>query len=206
MLAYNITFKETIRLGGRELVMKSRILKKFSVYDLLIIAMMSALGIAVKPVVVPLAHIITGPLYVPGGVVAGGFYMLWLVLGYGLVNKVGTATLIGLVQALLIMAVGFFGNQGAVSLITYVVPGLGVDVLYTLLRGGPKTPWNAFLGGVVANVSGTYLVSAILFSLPIVPLLLSLCAASLSGGLGGLIAYRLVLELDKLDILRMAKS
>ena len=67
--------------------MGSRALRKFTAFELLIITMMAALGIAVKSVVVPLAQMITGPLYIPGGVVAGGFYMLWIVLGYGLVNK-----------------------------------------------------------------------------------------------------------------------
>ena len=40
---------------------------KFTMFDLLIVTMMAVLGVAIKPVVVPLAHIITGPLYVPGG-------------------------------------------------------------------------------------------------------------------------------------------
>ena len=67
-------------------------LARFSLFDLIIIAMMAALGIAIKPVVVPLAHIITGPLFIPSGAVAGGFYMMWLVLGLGLTGKRGTAT------------------------------------------------------------------------------------------------------------------
>jgi hypothetical protein len=56
-------------------------------FDLVVIAMMASLGVAIKPVVVPLAHIITGPLYIPGGVIAGGFYMMWIVLGAGLVGN-----------------------------------------------------------------------------------------------------------------------
>ena len=40
-------------------------LDRFSIYDLIIIAMMAALGIATKPIIVPLAHIITGPLFIP---------------------------------------------------------------------------------------------------------------------------------------------
>ena len=72
-----------------------KMLDRFSLFDLIIIAMMEALGIAIKPVVVPLAHIITGPLFIPSGAVAGGFYMMWLVLGFGLTGKRGTAFLIG---------------------------------------------------------------------------------------------------------------
>jgi len=185
--------------------MGSRTLTKFTVFDLLIIAMMAALGIAIKPVVVPLSHMITGPLYIPGGTIAGGFYMLWIVLGYGLVNKLGTATLIGIVQALLIMAVGFFGNQGMVSLITYVAPGVFVDLLYLIIGSGPDSTSKAFAGGVAANVAGTLMVSLLLFRLPWIPLLLSLTSAALSGGLGGLIAYKLIIELKKFNIINNPK-
>jgi hypothetical protein len=182
----------------------SKILRRFTVFNLITIAMMAALGVAIKPIVVPLAHIITGPLYIPGGVVAGGFYMLWIVLGYGLVNKRGTATLIGVVQAILVIAIGFFGNQGIVSLVTYILPGISVDVLYMLLRSGVDSPINAFLGGMASNVAGTFLVSVLLFELPWVPMLLSLSAASLSGGIGGLVAYKLLAQLKKFDVISKA--
>ena len=185
--------------------MGSRALRKFTAFELLIITMMAALGIAVKSVVVPLAQMITGPFYIPGGVVAGGFYMLWIVLGYGLVNKAGTATLISIIQALLVIAVGFFGNQGAVSLITYITPGVFVDILYLIIRGGPNSPMRAFAGGVVANIAGTLMVSLLLFRLPLIPLLLSLTAASLSGGFGGLIAYKLIIQLEKFSIINNGK-
>jgi len=90
--------------------------------------MMAALGIAIKPVIVPLAHIVTGPLFIPGGVVAGGFYMMWLVLGFGLTGKRGTATLIGLIQAFVVLGTGFFGSHGVMSLLTYTVPGIMADL------------------------------------------------------------------------------
>jgi len=67
---------------------KSRmLLKQFTVYELIIIALTASLGIASKPIIVPLIHLITGPLFIPGGAVAGGFYMMWIVLGATLVGK-----------------------------------------------------------------------------------------------------------------------
>ncbi|UNC91957.1 ECF transporter S component [Candidatus Contubernalis alkaliaceticus] len=180
--------------------MKKGFLKKFSMFDLVIITMMAALGVAIKPIIVPLAHIITGPFFIPGGVIAGGFYMLWIVLGHGLVNKRGTGTLIGVIQAILVISMGIFGTHGAISIITYVAPGIMVDLLYIILRGGVNSPLNAFLGGVAANVTGTVLVTIVFFRLPLIPLLLSLSAASLSGGLGGLVAFRLIKQLQKFNI------
>ena len=48
-----------------------KLINKFSTFELVLIALSAALGIAVKPVIVPLVHIITGPLYIPGGAAAG---------------------------------------------------------------------------------------------------------------------------------------
>ena len=50
----------------------NRWLKSFSVRELIVIAAMAALGVAIKPVVVPLVHLISAPLLSPGGALAGG--------------------------------------------------------------------------------------------------------------------------------------
>ncbi|OPX86477.1 MAG: hypothetical protein A4E53_02910 [Pelotomaculum sp. PtaB.Bin104] len=173
-----------------------KMLDKFSVFDLIIIAMISALGIASKPLIVPLCHIITGPLLIPGGVVAGGFYMFWLVLGAGIVGKPGAATMIGVVQALMVFGAGIFGSHGVMTLLSYTLPGLAVDLLLFLMGHRVCCLLCAFLAGLVANISGSALVNIIYFRLPVVPLVLALTVAALSGGLGGSIAYK-VLQLVK---------
>ncbi|SDK16450.1 ECF transporter S component [Natronincola ferrireducens] len=180
---------------------KQRFLKRFSVFDLVVIAMMASLGIAIKPVVVPLAHIITGPLYIPGGVIAGGFYMLWIVLGVGLVGKRGTATLIALVQAIMVISIGVFGTHGILSLITYLLPGIAVDMALLLTRHRGCCIGCCFLAGIAANMSGTFLVNVVFFQLPLIPLILSLSSAALSGGLGGLIAYSIIKQFRNLHII-----
>ncbi len=177
--------------------MLHKMLDKFSVFDLIIIAMISALGIASKPIIVPLSHIITGPLLIPGGVVAGGFYMLWLVLGAGIVGKPGAATLIGAVQALIVFGSGVFGSHGAMTLLSYTLPGLAVDLLLYLMGHRVCCLLCAFLAGLVANISGSALVNIIYFRLPLVPLVLSLTVAALSGGLGGIIAYKVLQLINK---------
>lgn len=179
----------------------SKFLRRFSIFDLAVISLTAALGIGIKPIIVPLIHIITGPLYIPGGAAAGGFYMLWIVLGIGITRKTGTGTLIGLVQALLVIITGVYGTHGAVSIITYTLPGLLSDVGAKLLRGNFLSPAGFFTLGVLANASGTFLSSMVFFRLPLVPMLLSLSAASLSGGLGGLIAYKIIKELNKTGII-----
>lgn len=176
---------------------------QFSVFDLMTISMMAALGIASKPIIVPLAHIITGPLYIPGGVVAGGFYMMWIVLGAGLVQKRGTATLIGIVQGIMVISLGVFGTHGIMSLFTYMFPGLAIDLLLFLIRHKGCCCTCLFLSGMVANISGTFLVNIIFFKLPWIPLVLSLSSAALSGGLAGIIAYMLIKHFRKANFLKI---
>ena len=56
---------------------KERKQRYFQLSDYVVLAMLAGMGIASKVIIVPLAQAITGPLFIPGGVVAGGFYMLF---------------------------------------------------------------------------------------------------------------------------------
>ena len=179
-----------------------KLLKKFTVRDLVLIAVMAALGIAIKPLVVPLAHLVSTPLMIPGGALAGGLYMMWLVVAFALTGKYGAATLTGLVQAILVMITGVSGSHGALSLISYTAPGLLVDIVFFIIRRVPDTLPLSMLAGMLANLAGTVCVNIIFFSLPLIPLLLSLCAAAFSGGVGGVLSYLLLAALARYGIKR----
>jgi len=169
--------------------MLKRWLSKYSLFHLILIAVLAALGVGVKPVVSTLAHVLTGPLFIPGGAMAGGIYMLFLVLAASLTGARGAGTLCGLCQGLLVLAAGVAGSHGALSLITYTLPGIAVDLMFFLFaRKEPNLPACCF-AGLLANIAGTVSVNFVFFSLPWIPLLLSLCAAALSGGLGGAAAW-----------------
>ncbi|MCL1816054.1 MAG: ECF transporter S component [Clostridiales bacterium] len=172
----------------------------FKLAEYILIAMMAALGIAVKVIITPLAHIITGPLLIPGGVAAGGFYMLFLVLAISITQKGGTAFLVALVQAVLVMITGMLGSHGAASLLTYTLPGLAVEAVWLLAGRGSKGAVCCFAAGICANMAGSYSVNFFIFRLPIVPLLLSLAVAALFGGLGGWVAYGLANQIRRLQI------
>lgn len=178
----------------------NRLLKRFSIRDLVLSAAMAALGLAIKPIVVPLAHVISGPLMVPGGALAGGLYMMWLVVAFGLTQKRGTATLTGLVQAVIVVISGINGSHGVMSLLSYTLPGVAVDLGMFIIRHKIDGPVTAFIAGILANVTGTLCVNMIFFSLPIIPLLLSICIAAVSGGAGGIIAWVLLKSLRKYGI------
>ncbi len=174
-----------------------KFLDRFSLYDLIIIAMMSALGIAIKPIIAPLSHILTGPLLIPPGAVTGGIYMMWLVLGFGITGKRGTMTLIGLVQAILVMATGMVGSQGVMSLLSYTMPGILADLGLFLIGHRVCCLSCAFLAGMLCNIAGTFMVNLVYYRFPVVPLVLSLSVAALSGGLGGLIAFKILRQIWK---------
>jgi len=169
-----------------------KFMDRFSLYDLIIIAMMSALGIAIKPIIVPLSHILAGPLPIPPGAIVGGLYMIWLVMGFGITGKRGTMTLIGLVQAIVVMATGMVGSQGVMSLLSYTMPGIVADLGLLIIGHRACCMPCAFLAGMLCNITGTIMVNLVYYRFPLIPLLFSLSAAALSGGIGGIIAFKVV--------------
>jgi hypothetical protein len=180
-------------------------MKKFGIYDLIIIAIMAAVGIAIKPVVASAVHIISAPLMIPGGSLAGGIYMMWLVLAYAITKRTGAPTLVGLVQALLVILTGLPGSHGIMSLVSYVAPGVAIDLLMLLMLRVLKRDFDrlaSFLAGMVANFTGTAIVNVILFHLPPVFLALALTVAALSGGVGGMIAWALYSIIKKYKLVR----
>jgi hypothetical protein len=180
--------------------MIKRWLRKFSLFHLILIAILAALGIGVKPLVSNLAHVVTSPLLIPGGAVAGGVYMLFLTLAAALTGARGAGALCGACQALLVLAAGASGSHGAMSLLTYTLPGVAVDLVFLLLaRKGANLPACCF-GGLLSNVVGTVSVNFVFFSLPLVPLLLGLCAAALSGGLGGVAAWGITKQMKRWNL------
>lgn len=179
-----------------------RLLKKFTVYDFVIMAIMAALGIAIKPVVVPLAHLVSGPLMIPSGAFVGGLYMMWLVIGYGIVRKPGTGTLIALVQALLVIFTGIIGSHGIMSLFTYIMPGLVMDAVLLLMGHRCCCRTCALIAGIAANVTGTACVNVVFFQAPGLYLILILSVAAFSGAVGGFIAWELLRVLEKYHLIK----
>jgi len=162
---------------------------------------MAALGIAVKAVIAPVIHTASAPLFIPGGALGGGIYMMWLVMAVGLTGKRGAATLAGLVQAILVILTGGASSHGLLSLVSYTLPGLAIDAWLLISRHRLCCLPCAFVSSILANLFGTLAVNMIFFSLPTVPLLLSLAAAAFSGGLGGVLAWHLLSALRKYGVI-----
>lgn len=174
-------------------------------YDLTLIAVMAVVGIALKPVVSTLAHIVSAPLLIPGGALASGLYMMWVVLAFAVTGKFGSATLAGFVQAILVIVTGIPGSHGILSLLTYTAPGIVIDLLMAalLLPGGRAFDRLAsFFAGIAASLTGIFFVNVIFMRLPAPALALTFLAAAISGGVGGLIAWELFRVVKKHKLTR----
>lgn len=165
-------------------------IKGFTAYELMAIGLISALGIASKSIVGPLAHLLTVPIGVPGGALAGGFYMMWLVLARSFTDKRGSAALAGMVQAIIVLLTGSFGSHGALTLITYTLPGFACEAFMLPYSKGKEGGllWCS-LGGLAANVAGSVASNFAFFRLPALALGLIAVTAAFSGAAGGAVLF-----------------
>jgi len=173
--------------------------QKFTLYDLILIASLSAIGLAIKPIINPMIHLISGPLRIPGGSLSGGFYMMWLALARVIVNKPGSAFLFGLSQGITVMLVGFFGSHGVFSIVSYSMPGLVVELFAIFFRG--QSLFVLCVYSVVANLTGTIAVATVVMQLPLLMLTISMLSSIFSGMMGGYFAEIVLTKLKKYKII-----
>ncbi len=175
-------------------------LKRFTVRDLILIATFAAIGIAIKPIVGSIIKMVSTPLGIPGGSFAGGFYMMWLVLAVMIVGKPYTGTAFGLLQAIGVLIFGIAGNQGAISLITYTVPGVIADLLMVCFRHRKRLPAHLTICAL-ANLAGALISAVLIFRHP--PLILAgIGSLSLASGiLGGYLSFAIYTSLKKMRII-----
>ena len=176
-------------------------LLRYTVFELMIVAVLASLGVAVSEVVGYLVRIVTSLLFIPGGAVAGGIYMLFPVLSVAFTGKKSAALLCGFVQAIIVMVSGIGGNHGALTIVTYTMPGVAVLLLLLALRKDCGCRFSCFFSCMAANVTGTMLVAWGVMGLPLVPMLLAMSVSALSGGLGGLLAHSLAQQVRKTGVI-----
>jgi len=174
--------------------------KKFSVRDLILIAAFAAIGIAIKPIVGPMVKIVSTPLGIPGGSFAGGFYMMWLVLAVTIVRRETAGTVFGILQAIGVLIFGIAGNQGAISLVTYLAPGLVADLIFNLWQRRSGLAMHLSLCAL-ANVTGALLAAILIFRHP--PYILAgIGALALASGIvGGYLSFAIYTSLKKMRII-----
>lgn len=167
-----------------------KLLKKFSTFDLVIISLLAASGVAVKPFVRMLTQIVTSS-FIPAGAVSGIIYMLWIVLACSITKKRGTALLVGIVQSVLVIVFDMLGNRGIANLLVYIVPCIVMEAAMLIFPCYVSSILSSFFAGMVINITGDLIVSSIFMRLPLIPILVSCIMAAASGGVGGVIGFKL---------------
>jgi len=167
--------------------------------DLVLMALFASLGLATKNFLHPLLGPIIGAAYVPTGAVLGGLYMMWPVMAFGFVRKIGTASMVSLTQAFISLVLPY-GNFGLLSFVIYLCPGLAIDAFFLLSRHKACCLACCMGASALANVVGTILVGAMVIFLPWVVLAFLAVVAAISGCIGGFIANMLLIRIGKLGI------
>lgn len=171
-------------------------LKKISTLEAAFIVLMAACGIALKPLVGPLARLAGSAFFVPAGTIAGAVYMMWPLLALLVSRRFGAALVTGTIQGVVILMTGLYGSHGFLSLLIYMVPCLIMDFVFLIVRRSGRR-WLLFFPAAFANLTGSVLVGFFIMRIPYIPLLISLIPAFIFGGMGGLFAlwlYRLLVR------------
>lgn len=158
--------------------------KKITTFDAVFIALMAACGLALKPIVGPLFKLIGSAFLIPSGSMAGAIYMIWPMLALLTVKQFGTATLVGLIQGIIVLITGIYGSHGILSLITYTTPGIIIDFVYLLINRF-QNRWLLTIPAAMGNVSGSIIVGIVFLHYPLIPLIIGLIPAFFFGALGG---------------------
>lgn len=162
---------------------------RFDVRDLVMIALLSAVGGVLSTYIGYLGNLVNRLFGVPfgAGQLIAGLHIVWPLLARALVGRFGSGTLTGLTKG----AVEFFsgGTHGVVILLVSAVEGLFVDLglSVTRKRSLPVT----MLAGALASAANVLVFQAIYFSgVSIGFLLLMVALAFVSGAFfGGYLAW-----------------
>jgi ABC-type thiamin/hydroxymethylpyrimidine transport system permease subunit len=172
---------------------------KIATVDLVLIALFASLGLATKNILHPLIGPLMGAIYVPTGAVTGGLYMMWPVMAFGFIRKIGAASMVSLTQAFISLILPY-GNFGLLSFVIYLVPGLAIDALFWVSRHRACCLVCCMGAAAIANVAGTVLVGALVLFLPGLVLAFLAVVAAISGCVGGFIANMLLVRIGKLGL------
>ena len=179
-------------------------MNRLSARQLTLMAFCLLLGLLTKRIISPVTNVLTDFFRIPGGSASVGFSIAFLVIGREAVPFFGSATLMGLIQGLLALAMGMSGYQGPLAVFTYTLPGLIIDCSALVMknRGFPY-----FLCASVLSCIGSALLSNILvFHLTGAAQALWLLLAACSGLIGGSCAYLLHSRVKKTVILEGRKQ
>lgn len=165
-------------------------MKQLTTRQLAMMAFCVILGLIAKRIVSPFTNVLTDFIRLPGGSAAVGFSLAFLVIGREMVPMFRwAATLMGFLQGVLGLMLGFSGYQGIFALLTYTLPGLIIDLTARMM--GKRDLAYFLCASVLACISSSLLSNLLVFHLSGLALLMWLLVAACSGIVGGICAQLL---------------
>lgn len=159
-------------------------------------ALCCVLGLFCKKLINPFANFITDALHIPGGI-STGFSLMFLVIAAEITQTKRSGILMGTVQGLLALALGRIGSMGVLSPIGYMVPGLAIDLVYTLEnRLKCSRTERMVFANALAAVTASLTANLMVFHLRGPVLWLYLCVSAASGTLYGFSGSAVAARLD----------
>ncbi|SJZ78337.1 ECF transporter S component [Garciella nitratireducens] len=168
--------------------------KKFTLKELIYISLLATIATISKTPIRVLSNFLTNSFGLPGGVIGGVYYMFWIVAACGFIKKCGTATLFCIIQIFVSFVIF---TMPPIKLITYLPPGMVIDLFLLLWRKDPLQKGIMGILGALANSAGAITQAKLFMGLPMIPTLISGISAAVSGAIGGYLAFILVIKLNK---------
>lgn len=166
--------------------------KRYNIKDFLYITMFATIATASKTPLSSASNVFAATFGLPGGIISGMYYMFWLIAAYAVVGKRGTATLFCVIQALLSL---YLPNFLPLKTVTFLPPGLVVDLFYWAIGNKVFSKTYMILGGAMANIAGALAMALLFIKVPFQGLVITAFVSGLSGGFGGYLAYVAVKQL-----------
>lgn len=178
----------------------------FSTRDLLIMAVLAALGGVTSTYVNAVSDAVHAALGIPGASQwAAGFHVLWIVLSMGILRKLGAGTITGVLKGVVELMSG--NSHGVIILLVDLVAGLLVDfgffifnrkqrMLPYLVSGGLATASNVLVFQIFATLPQNILGLTAIIILFLVALASGLVFA-------GILPYLLVNALSKAGVVKI---
>lgn len=160
-------------------------MKRFSLRQLVFMALCCDFGLVFKKVISPLANLTTEALHIPGGI-STAFSLAFIVIAAGLVNRFGAGLLMSLVQCVTALALGSAGSMGPLAVIGFAVPGLLTDLCLLLRRTAVPRDIPLFLACLLGSVSAAFCANTLVFGLRGPVLLLYLFVSAAAGAVAGI--------------------
>lgn len=162
-------------------------MKKFTLRDFILISLIAVISIITKPYIKSLSFSFTSMYNLPGGIIGGVFYMMWLSLIYRLVPKTGTVLLFSILQIFLAMSI--MGMPPGYAM-TFIPTGLAAELVFKFFKGSEI--WGNILAGAVANAVGSASMYLLFFGSQKEPLMIGIAIALISGGASGILTQILI--------------